>query len=164
MSDNKPIMVRLSAPVTFTGTDGTTDEAFEAEVCCHNSKAYRKSLYFRNVFAAAFMAMARKHASESDNSEEEEKDPNIKADDSLPTIDEATVKLVLGTSDIDLETLYKKFDMIAQTGVVKVNGKAVNPKQWAQLLESPEDIDNLLVKYVANFITPLVMKVLSSDT
>lgn len=157
MTDHKPIMLTLQNAVTFT-SNGETDEAFEVEICCHSSQAYRKALYFRSVFGAAFLAMAEKHANKAGIASEEEGEESN--DETLPTIDEQTVRLVLMNPDIDMEEMLVRFDELAKSGVIKVEGKKINPKQLGMM--SPEDVETALVKYVSNFITPLVMKALNS--
>lgn len=149
----------LKKPVTFTGAGGQTDESFEAQVNCHTSSAFRQALYFRNVFAKAFMDMAERSRDSKANKATEVVEETPLKDGEIPKLDAATVRLVLTTSDIDMEELLGRFDKLIYTGVVSVNGKPLNYKQLAEI--DPEDVEGLLVIYLSNFITPLVMKALT---
>jgi len=163
MSDTKPILVKLKTPVTFA-VDGHTDQTYEADVCCHNSTAFRAALFFRNAFTKAYMEMARRERASANNANiPVEDEPEDKNESNIIPVD--TVRVVLATADIDMEAMLDRFDKLMFMGVVRVanpDGKPVNFKQLAEL--DPEDIETLMVVYISNFITPLVMKALTSST
>jgi hypothetical protein len=66
------------------------------------------------------------------------------------------VKMMLLASTVDIEACLGEFEKLAFAGCLKVNDKTVNAIQFGKIAD--EDLEGLMVEFLANFIMPLVMK------
>lgn len=147
------VSLPLTKAIKFANKSGAMEDVFELEIRCHTKKHYKKTLFIKQAMTKAMFAM-RQFANNEDL-----KDETAEEDDEK-VFDRQTVMVALNLSDVDLEDLLERFEKLAQTGVVRVEGKALNPIQLAAL--DPDDLEAAMGEYIANFIVPSVMKIFGS--
>ncbi len=141
------IKVPLTSPVKFARA-GATEDVFEVTVNCHSRKHYKKTLRIQQLLTKGFFDFSQLVGEGSQDLDDK---------DDTGTLDPAQVTMVLKSTNVDLEELTDRFEKLAMTGVVTVEGTPLNPLQLAAM--DPEELELVMTVYLANFIAPLVMKV-----
>ncbi len=149
------VQMPLSEPVQYSNGSGEMEDCFEIEICCHAKKHYKKVMFLEQVMSRAFLELQMTYSKSSMNvGDDEEVDAN--EDDDVVKVDKSQVKLALATCTTDLEDVYERFEALAINGIIKVEGKKLNPIQLGQM--DPIDIREAFAEYISNFIMPSVME------
>lgn len=145
------VEMALTSPIKYSNK-GVQEDCFGIEIVCHSKKQYKKVLFLEQLMTKAFLELQQTFSSTSSVDVEVDDD----ADDEDIGITKVQVVMALNLASIDLEQIYDKFETLAMTGIIQVEGMKINQPQIDEM--SPEDIKGALAEYIVNFIMPSVMR------
>ena len=136
----------LETPIQVA-VDGDLQDVQMVELVAPAKKVLRKTYRLQQHMTRAMLEATEMFASKVEPAPLKEEEKEITGKE---------IKMMLLASSVDIEVCLGEFEKLAFAGCLKVNDQTVNSIQFGKIAD--EDLEGLMVEFLANFIMPLVMK------